>query len=167
MRRGGQPAAFWRSPRALGGRTPRRRGCSGPGPIPASTLWWRWPVAGAVPCCWPRLAGCVLVLEDGGEEPYRIDRMLTQWRTSGVLEGVAGIGLGRFRWQQDDVLPAESAPAPGAAGAPRRPAGFPGVGLSKEAHEPTARPVLGQPALPNNKKGPQGPLLANTAGAIS
>jgi muramoyltetrapeptide carboxypeptidase len=56
---------------------------------------------------WPRLAGCVLVLEDVGEEPYRIDRMLTQWRTSGVLEGVAGIGLGRFRWKQDDVLPGD------------------------------------------------------------
>ena len=49
----------------------------------------------------------MLVLEDGGEEPYRIDRMLTQWRTSGVLEGVAGIGLGRFRWKQDDVLPGD------------------------------------------------------------
>jgi len=56
---------------------------------------------------WPRLAGCVLVLEDVGEEPYRIDRMLTQWRSSGVLEGVAGIGLGRFRWKQDDVLPGD------------------------------------------------------------
>jgi muramoyltetrapeptide carboxypeptidase len=56
---------------------------------------------------WPRLAGCVLVLEDVGEEPYRIDRMLTQWRTAGVLEGVAGIGLGRFRWKQDDVLPGD------------------------------------------------------------
>ena len=33
--------------------------------------------------------------------------MLTQWRTSGVLEGVAGIGLGRFRWKQDDVLPGD------------------------------------------------------------
>lgn len=56
---------------------------------------------------WPRLAGCVLVLEDVGEEPYRVDRMLTQWRTAGVLEGVAGIGLGRFRWKQDDVLPGD------------------------------------------------------------
>ncbi len=55
----------------------------------------------------PSLAGCVLVLEDVGEEPYRIDRMLTQWRTAGVLEQVAGIGLGRFRWKQDDVLPGD------------------------------------------------------------
>lgn len=56
---------------------------------------------------WPPLAGCVLVLEDVGEEPYRVDRMLTQWRTAGVLEGVAGIGLGRFRWKQDDVQPGD------------------------------------------------------------
>ena len=55
----------------------------------------------------PRLAGCVLVLEDVGEEPYRVDRMLTQWRTSGVLRGIAGVGLGRFRWKQDDILPGD------------------------------------------------------------
>lgn len=55
----------------------------------------------------PRLTGALLVLEDVGEEPYRVDRMLTQWRTSGVLQGVAGVGLGRFRWKQDDILPGD------------------------------------------------------------
>jgi muramoyltetrapeptide carboxypeptidase len=55
----------------------------------------------------PRLAGCVVVLEDVGEEPYRVDRMLTQWRTSGALQGIAGVGLGRFRWKQDDILPGD------------------------------------------------------------
>lgn len=55
----------------------------------------------------PRLSGCVLVLEDVGEEPYRVDRMLTQWRTSGVLQGIAAVGLGRFRWKQDDILPGD------------------------------------------------------------
>jgi muramoyltetrapeptide carboxypeptidase len=55
----------------------------------------------------PPLKGRLLVLEDVGEEPYRVDRMLTQWRTSGVLKGVAGIGCGRFRWNQDDVLPGD------------------------------------------------------------
>ena len=39
------------------------------------------------------------MLEDVGEAPYRIDRMLTQWRSSGLLEGVAGIGTGRFSWK--------------------------------------------------------------------
>ena len=55
----------------------------------------------------PPLAGCVLVLEDVGEEPYRVDRMLTQWRTSGVLRGIAGVGCGRFRWKEDDILPGD------------------------------------------------------------
>jgi muramoyltetrapeptide carboxypeptidase len=55
----------------------------------------------------PPLKGRVLVLEDVGEAPYRIDRLLTHWRTSGVLQGVAGIGLGRFSWKEDDVLPGD------------------------------------------------------------
>lgn len=55
----------------------------------------------------PPLAGRILVLEDVGEEPYRVDRMLTQWRTAGLLRGVAGVGCGRFRWKQDDILPGD------------------------------------------------------------
>jgi muramoyltetrapeptide carboxypeptidase len=44
-----------------------------------------------------RLArGGILLLEDVGEEPYRIDRMLTQLRRSGYLDGVAGIVTGTF-----------------------------------------------------------------------
>ncbi|WP_411871617.1 S66 peptidase family protein [Vulcanococcus limneticus] len=55
----------------------------------------------------PSLQGCVLVLEDTGEAPYRIDRLLTQWRSSGLLRGVRGIGLGRFDWARDDILPGD------------------------------------------------------------
>ena len=55
----------------------------------------------------PDLRGSVLVLEDTGEAPYRIDRQLTQWRSSGLLRGIAGIGLGRFSWARDDVLPGD------------------------------------------------------------
>lgn len=44
----------------------------------------------------PDLQGVILALEDVGEAPYRIDRMLTQWRRSGALAAVAGIALGRF-----------------------------------------------------------------------
>ncbi|NJL00131.1 MAG: LD-carboxypeptidase [Spirulinaceae cyanobacterium SM2_1_0] len=44
----------------------------------------------------PELAGTILALEDVTEAPYRIDRMLTQWRMSGALAGVRGIALGRF-----------------------------------------------------------------------
>ena len=38
----------------------------------------------------------ILALEDVTEAPYRIDRLLTQWRLSGVLHRVKGIALGRF-----------------------------------------------------------------------
>lgn len=57
--------------------------------------------------------GCVLALEDIGEAPYRIDRMITQLRQSGVLDGVVGIALGEFDacrapagadWTLHDVL---------------------------------------------------------------
>jgi muramoyltetrapeptide carboxypeptidase len=40
--------------------------------------------------------GALLLLEDTGERPYRIDRLLSQLRSAGKLARVAGIGLGRF-----------------------------------------------------------------------
>jgi muramoyltetrapeptide carboxypeptidase len=44
----------------------------------------------------PDLAGCVLALEEVGERPYRVDRMLTQLLTSGALRGVRGVALGQL-----------------------------------------------------------------------
>lgn len=44
----------------------------------------------------PGFEGAILALEDVTEAPYRIDRMLTQWRLSGAFQGVQGIALGRF-----------------------------------------------------------------------
>ncbi|WP_427156866.1 S66 peptidase family protein [Aliinostoc sp. HNIBRCY26] len=44
----------------------------------------------------PDFNGVILALEDVTEAPYRIDRMLTQWRLSGVLTKVKGIALGSF-----------------------------------------------------------------------
>jgi muramoyltetrapeptide carboxypeptidase len=44
----------------------------------------------------PPLEGMILALEDVTEAPYRIDRMLTQWRMSGAFKGIRGIALGRF-----------------------------------------------------------------------
>ncbi len=40
--------------------------------------------------------GAILFLEDINEEPYRLDRLLTQLRLAGVFDAVAGILLGSF-----------------------------------------------------------------------
>lgn len=45
---------------------------------------------------WPRLRGELLLLEDVGEAPYRIDRMLTHLENAGVFDAVSGILLGDF-----------------------------------------------------------------------
>ena len=37
-----------------------------------------------------------MLIEDVGEAPYRIDRLLTHWRLCGALHQLAGIGLGSF-----------------------------------------------------------------------
>lgn len=44
----------------------------------------------------PNLTGKILMLEDVGELPYRVDRMFNQLRLSGTLKKVKGIILGRF-----------------------------------------------------------------------
>jgi muramoyltetrapeptide carboxypeptidase len=49
-----------------------------------------------------RAEGAILFLEDVGEASYRLDRLLTQLRLSGVLERVAGIALGGFTDAPDE-----------------------------------------------------------------
>jgi muramoyltetrapeptide carboxypeptidase len=49
----------------------------------------------------PDLDGAILVLEDVGEAPYRIERLLTHWRLCGALQRLAGIGFGRFEGCDD------------------------------------------------------------------
>ena len=53
----------------------------------------------------PELQGAILILEDVGEAPYRVDRMLTQWRLNGLLQGLSGIGFGSFEACEDDDEP--------------------------------------------------------------
>lgn len=53
----------------------------------------------------PALQGAVLVLEDVGEAPYRLDRMLTHWRLCGALQQLAAIGFGRFSGCDDPDSP--------------------------------------------------------------
>jgi muramoyltetrapeptide carboxypeptidase len=44
----------------------------------------------------PSFRQAVLVLEDVGEPPYRLDRMFTQLRNAGILARLAGLVLGQF-----------------------------------------------------------------------
>jgi muramoyltetrapeptide carboxypeptidase len=44
-----------------------------------------------------RTAGTILFLEDAGEAPYRVDRMLTQLRQAGSLSHVKGVVFGEMR----------------------------------------------------------------------
>lgn len=56
----------------------------------------------------PDTRGSILVLEDVGEAPYRVDRMLTQLLNAGVIQECAGIVLGNFSLPKpnpDDIPP--------------------------------------------------------------
>lgn len=44
----------------------------------------------------PDFDDCILLLEDRGEAPYRIDRMLSQMKLAGCFDNLAGIVLGSF-----------------------------------------------------------------------
>jgi muramoyltetrapeptide carboxypeptidase len=45
----------------------------------------------------PDFRGAILVLEDVGEAPYKIDRMITQMKLAGCFDELAGLALGEFR----------------------------------------------------------------------
>lgn len=45
----------------------------------------------------PNFKGKILLLEDVGEMPYRIDRMLTQMKLAGCFNDIAGLILGTFK----------------------------------------------------------------------
>lgn len=59
----------------------------------------------------PDLAGAVLVLEEVGERPYRIDRMLTQLKESSALDGVAAVVLGHLTGCEEPAGSARLAPS--------------------------------------------------------
>ena len=44
----------------------------------------------------PDLDGAILFLEDVGEDLYRVDRLLAQFRMLGALDGLAGVLIGQF-----------------------------------------------------------------------
>lgn len=54
----------------------------------------------------PVLRGRILFLEDRGEAPYRVDRMLSHMKTAGCLKGLRGLVLGSFEdcGSPEDIL---------------------------------------------------------------
>lgn len=54
----------------------------------------------------PDWTGALLILEDVGEAPYRIDRMLSHLQNAGVLDAVNGVVLGSFGPKQESPQPA-------------------------------------------------------------
>jgi len=57
----------------------------------------------------PPLEGVVLLLEDQGERPYRLDRMWTHLQLAGVFARVRGIALGTFNSCEEPGAPYTSA----------------------------------------------------------
>ena len=53
---------------------------------------------------WPRVKGGVLFLEDVGEHPYRVERMLLQLHQAGVLQAQKAVLLGAFTaWRKSPL----------------------------------------------------------------
>ena len=44
----------------------------------------------------PDVTGAILLIEEVGEPPYKVDRMLVHLRRAGVLNGIAGVAVGQF-----------------------------------------------------------------------
>lgn len=51
----------------------------------------------------PDPRGAVLLIEDIGEAPYRVDRLLFHLRNAGVLRNLAALIVGDFGWDEDDA----------------------------------------------------------------
>lgn len=94
---------FFGQGEGAGWRIPKLRGAVSAEPhdvyIPAATLWGG-NLAVLVSLLgtpyWPHIEGGILFLEDVGEHPYRIERMLTQLLHAGVLARQQAIVLGQF-----------------------------------------------------------------------
>ena len=58
----------------------------------------------------PNFRKSILIIEDIGEAPYKIDRMLTHLRLAGVLNQISGLGLGSFTncVDEDNICEAKS-----------------------------------------------------------
>jgi muramoyltetrapeptide carboxypeptidase len=72
------------------------RGGGATGPLYGGTLTQLLASLGT-PYAFDPPAGCVLFLEDVNERPYRLDRMLTQLRLSGIAGRAAAVVFGEMR----------------------------------------------------------------------
>jgi muramoyltetrapeptide carboxypeptidase len=79
-----------------GGGTAAGRLAGGSLSLVAASIGTAWQVPGR---------GTLLLLEDCGERPYRVDRMLQQLRGARVLESLTGIGVGDFSSCVDERYP--------------------------------------------------------------
>jgi muramoyltetrapeptide carboxypeptidase len=67
-------------------------------------------LAASLACPWEiETRGAVLLLEDVGERPYRLDRVLSQLSAAGKLAGLAGVGVGCFAACDDPSYPQPAA----------------------------------------------------------
>ena len=128
----------------------------------------------------PPLDGAILFVEDVGEKPYRLDRLLTQLRLAGLLDRVAGVAVGQLCGCDDggvsglDVVreavrdlgvPAAAGFDGGARGSQLRAA----AGAAR--HPGRAGAGRGRPAAPPLRRGGDGvtapsPVLAGVAEAL-
>ena len=60
----------------------------------------------------PSLRGAIVVIEEIGERPYRLDRMLTHLLDAGVLDGVAAVCVGHLTGCEEPAGSAIAAPTP-------------------------------------------------------
>jgi muramoyltetrapeptide carboxypeptidase len=102
-------------PPALSGAVPLRPGKAG-GVLLGGNLTLLAALAGTSQL--PSFAGAILLLEDIGERPYRLDRSLTQLRSVGAFDGLRGLALGTFERCEDAL--AGSSPGTSAAGTVRQ-----------------------------------------------
>lgn len=87
----------------------------------------------------PSFRGAVLLLEDVGERPYRLDRVITQLVQAGALDGVVGVAIGQLTDCGDAT--ADYTPLDVVADA-LAPLGVPVIAELPIGHEPTSRAVL-------------------------
>jgi muramoyltetrapeptide carboxypeptidase len=91
----------------------------------------------------PSFAGSIMLIEDIGERPYRLDRSLTQLCLAGAFRGVLGFVIG----QLTDCVEAPGKPesdysALEAVADVLKPLGHPIVGELPIGHDASSRPVL-------------------------